>query len=444
MAELETVDIDVQPEKTEAESHKKTVFLCFKRAFDIVSSLIASVILLVPITVVAILIMIKDPGCPFYIQERMGKGGKPLKILKFRTMRKGADKLENMLSPEQLEEYKREYKLNDDPRLIGYKRPGDGSKCFGARLRQLSIDELPQIPYNILLKGDMSVVGPRPILREELEKYYSLKEQQILLSVKPGLTGYWQAYARNGAKYQIGGGSATEYGAVLCEQNDTSVGYKDNNQDDKCSIAAQRCEINEQPKPVYEFFKRIFDIVVALVCLTVGLPVYIIIAVAIMIDDFGNPFFVQERIGYKGKPFLMVKFRTMFVHSEDMKKDLMEQNEYESVHFKIKNDPRITHVGKFLRKTSLDEITQAVNLLTGSMSVIGPRAFVKSEQEQLPNDRLCVKPGLSCYWQIADTANMTYDEQLELDYKYIRERGFATDLKIIFKTIATIVKGKNC
>ena len=85
--------------------------------------------------------------------------------------------------------------------------------------------------------------------------------------------------------------------------------------------------IEFKPKPVYDFFKRVFDIVVAVICLTVGLPVYIIIAAAIMIDDFGNPFFVQERIGYKGKPFLMVKFRTMYAHSDDMKVDLMEQNE---------------------------------------------------------------------------------------------------------------------
>ena len=212
MAELETAEIAGQQVQTEAapietiEFQPKPVYDFFKRVFDIVSSLIASIILIIPIAVVAILIMIKDPGNPFYIQTRVGKGGKPLKILKFRTMRKGADKLENMLTPEQLEEYKKEYKLDDDPRLIGYIKQGDGSKCFGARLRQFSIDELPQIPYNILLKGDMSVVGPRPILREELEKYYTPEQQKALLSVKPGLTGYWQAYARNGAKYQIGGG----------------------------------------------------------------------------------------------------------------------------------------------------------------------------------------------------------------------------------------------
>ena len=122
----------------------------------------------------------------------------------------------------------------------------------------------------------------------------------------------------------------------------------------------------------------------------------------------------------------------------------MAENEYDCVHFKMKNDPRITRVGRFLRRTSLDEIPQAINLLTGTMSVIGPRPFIPSEQAQLPDDRLCVKPGLSCYWQITDTTKMGYDEQIELDYKYIRERGIATDLKIILKTIMHIFKGWNC
>ena len=182
----------------------RPVYAFFKRAADFVLSFIASIILLIPMSVIAAAIMIKDPGNPFYMQTRVGKNGKDLRILKFRTMRNGADKLENMLTPEQLEEYKREYKIDDDPRLIGYKKPGDGKTCFGARLRQLSIDELPQIVWNICLKGDMSLVGPRPILMEELERYYTPEQQDALLSVKPGLTGYWQAYARNNAKYDTG------------------------------------------------------------------------------------------------------------------------------------------------------------------------------------------------------------------------------------------------
>ncbi|MCH5196214.1 MAG: sugar transferase [Oscillospiraceae bacterium] len=180
---------------------KQTAFLFFKRLFDIISSFLVSILLIVPIAVIAAVIVIKDHGNPFYIQTRVGKDGKPIKILKFRTMCMDADKLEKMLTPEQLEEYKREFKLDYDPRLIGFKEKGDEKKCFGARLRQLSIDELPQIPYNILIKGDMSVVGPRPILREELEMNYTPEQQKELLSVRPGLTGYWQAYARNNAGY---------------------------------------------------------------------------------------------------------------------------------------------------------------------------------------------------------------------------------------------------
>ena len=202
--------------------------------------------------------------------------------------------------------------------------------------------------------------------------------------------------------------------------------------------------IEVKPKPVYEFFKRAFDIVVSLICLTVGLPVYLIIALAIVIDDPGNPFFVQDRVGKNGKVFKMVKFRTMRKDAEKIKVNLAEQNEYKSVHFKIENDPRVTKVGKFLRKTSLDETPQAINLLLSDMTVIGPRAFIPSEQSLLPDDRLQVKPGLSCYWQLADTTKMSDEEQLELDYRYIRERGVRTDLKIIFATVKSVFKGGNC
>lgn len=192
---------DVQ--RTE-EPKKKPLYDFFKRAFDIAVSLIASIILLLPMIVISILISVKDKGNPFYFHERIGKNGAAIRVCKFRSMKKGADDLERTLTPEQLEEYRKEFKLRDDPRLIGYKNPGDGRKCFGAKLRRMSIDELPQIFFNILVKGNMSVVGPRPILREELEKNYMPEEQGLLLSVKPGLTGYWQVYARNNAEYASG------------------------------------------------------------------------------------------------------------------------------------------------------------------------------------------------------------------------------------------------
>jgi len=208
-------------------------------------------------------------------------------------------------------------------------------------------------------------------------------------------------------------------------------------------VVMVKSNVTIKKKPVYDFLKRFADILISLVGLTCGLPFFIIIAIVVMIDDFGNPFFMQERIGKDGKAFNMFKFRTMFMHADEMKVDLLEQNEYESVHFKMSNDPRITKVGKFLRKTSLDELPQILNVLLGHMTIIGPRPFVRSEQDQLPSDRLLVKPGLSCYWQITDTVKMSDEDQLELDYKYIRERSIGTDIKIILATIKMVLGGGN-
>ena len=208
MAESDIADAEIS-ESAAAESEEvifvqKPVYDFFKRAFDIVSTLIVTIILLIPLAVIAFVIILKDKGHPFYAHKRVGKNFSEIKVYKFRSMKIGADDLEKMLTPEQLAEYKKEYKLVDDPRLIGYKAPGDGLKCFGAKLRRTSIDEFPQIVVNILILGNMSVVGPRPILRSELEENYTPEEQKLLLSVKPGLTGYWQAYARNKVGYENG------------------------------------------------------------------------------------------------------------------------------------------------------------------------------------------------------------------------------------------------
>lgn len=183
---------------------KRNLYLLVKRCFDFLTSLCISLLLLIPVGILALIIVLKDPGNPFYVQKRVGMNGKELPMVKLRSMRKGADHLEDMLTAEQLEQYKREYKLDDDPRLIGWAKSGDNKKCFGAFLRKTSLDELPQIIWNICVRGNMSVVGPRPILKDELEKNYAPEEQKLLLSVKPGLTGYWQAYARNNAGYEDG------------------------------------------------------------------------------------------------------------------------------------------------------------------------------------------------------------------------------------------------
>lgn len=192
--------------QTERQSNRVAclAYLGTKRCFDIVFSLIATVLLAIPVAVLCMVIMCKDFGNPFYVHQRVGKGGKIFRMLKLRSMRMGADDLNSMLSPKQLEEYRKEYKIDDDPRLIGWGKTGDCTRCFGAFLRRLSLDEIPQIFWNILIKGNMSLVGPRPILCEEMEANYTAEEQKLLTSVKPGLTGYWQAYARNNATYKTG------------------------------------------------------------------------------------------------------------------------------------------------------------------------------------------------------------------------------------------------
>lgn len=169
---------------------------CVKRIFDFVSSFIASIILIIPCIIIAAVIFVANPGNPFFVQERIGKDGKVIKMVKFRSMIKGADDLKNMLTPEEYRQYQKEFKLDNDPRLLPHN--------IGKYIRKLSLDELPQIIFNICIKGNMSVVGPRPILPEELRMNYTPEQRKVLTSVKPGLTGYWQAYARNNVGYENG------------------------------------------------------------------------------------------------------------------------------------------------------------------------------------------------------------------------------------------------
>lgn len=177
-----------------AKTNSKTGYEVMKRVFDFVCSLVVSIFALIPGLIIAAVIMVIDPGNPFYSQTRVGKNGKDIKVYKFRSMIKNADDLENVLTPEEYEEYLKEFKLENDPRLLPH--------GIGKFIRSTSLDELPQILINICMLGNMSVVGPRPILRDELEEMYTVTEQRQLLSVKPGLTGYWQAFARNRIGYE--------------------------------------------------------------------------------------------------------------------------------------------------------------------------------------------------------------------------------------------------
>ncbi len=201
-------------------------------------------------------------------------------------------------------------------------------------------------------------------------------------------------------------------------------------------------------KKVYWFFRRAQDIFFSALALIVLSPVFLILALMIYIDDpHGSPFFVQERIGRKGKPFKFIKFRSMVVNAEAQLDDLQHLNEKDGPMFKIKNDPRITRIGKFIRKTSLDELPQLFNILRGDMSIVGPRPCLPKEYAQF-NDyqrqKVYVQPGLTCYWQIQPHRDqISFDDWIDLDIKYVKERSFLVDWKIIFMTVGAVFRGSG-
>lgn len=197
---------------------------------------------------------------------------------------------------------------------------------------------------------------------------------------------------------------------------------------------------------VYFLVKRVFDIVASVLALIVLSPVFLITAIAIKLEDGGPVIFAQDRTGWKGKTFRMYKFRSMCVGAEKYHEKLLERNELDGPAFKMKHDPRITKVGRFIRRTSIDELPQLVNIIKGDMSVVGPRPLVVREAEQcLPwqKHRLEMKPGLTCYWQCSGRSDIPFEEWMELDLKYIREAGIGTDLKIIWKTVGVVIRGNG-
>lgn len=201
-------------------------------------------------------------------------------------------------------------------------------------------------------------------------------------------------------------------------------------------------EICEKRSPLYRFFKRFFDVFLSVAVLICFSPFWLIIATAIWIEDKGPVLYVQERYGLNGKVFRMYKFRSMCRDAEKLHKNLLKRNELDGPAFKMKNDPRVTRVGRILRRTSLDEIPQLINIIKGEMSIVGPRPLVTYEAEQCDeyqNLRLLMKPGLTCYWQCSGRSNVTFDEWIGMDLRYIREAGFWVDLKIIFRTIMAVL-----
>ena len=194
----------------------------------------------------------------------------------------------------------------------------------------------------------------------------------------------------------------------------------------------------------YWVLRRAQDIVFSLLALILLAPLALVISLAIVLDSPGDgAIFRQRRVGRDGKLFWLYKFRTMCPDAEKRLNELLKLNQMDGPVFKIKGDPRITRVGRFLRKTSLDELPQLLNVLQGDMSIVGPRPALPREVElysDYQRQRLYVTPGLSCYWQIAPHRNeMSFDEWVALDLKYIQERSFWVDWKIIFLTVRAML-----
>ena len=199
-----------------------------------------------------------------------------------------------------------------------------------------------------------------------------------------------------------------------------------------------------QPKegPIYLFFKRAMDIIGSLCGIILLSPLLIIVALAIKIEDpKGSIFFSQQRCGKDNKLFPMYKFRSMVSNAEELLEELMEHNEMDGPVFKIKDDPRITRVGKFIRKTSIDELPQLFNILKGDMSIVGPRPAIPHEVAEYSHyhkQRLLVKPGLTCIWQVSGRNSIGFDEWMEMDLEYIEKRNLWMDIKLIFKTVGVL------
>ena len=216
---------------------------------------------------------------------------------------------------------------------------------------------------------------------------------------------------------------------------------------DEVAIAIDFSEVLAKESILYSITKRLIDIVGSLCGIILLSPLFLIVAILIKLEDpKGKVFFAQERNGRYPKTFKMYKFRSMVHNAEDLLKDLMDRNEQTGPVFKINDDPRITKVGKFIRKTSIDELPQLFNVLKGDMSLVGPRPAIPREVDQYNSyqmQRLAVKPGLTCIWQVSGRNNIGFDEWVEMDIEYIKTRNLWLDIKLIFKTVGVLFGDDN-
>lgn len=197
----------------------------------------------------------------------------------------------------------------------------------------------------------------------------------------------------------------------------------------------------EEGRLGYCFLKRTMDVICSLVGLIILSPIFLVVTILIRVESEGNAIFAQERVGKNGKRFKMYKFRSMVVNAEELKDKLTSKNEMTGPMFKMKDDPRITKIGKFIRKTSIDELPQLINVFKGEMSLVGPRPSLPKEVMKFEDwmmKRLEVKPGLTCYWQVSGRNDIGFEDWMKLDVKYVKERNTFVDVMLVFKTVGVL------
>lgn len=215
---------------------------------------------------------------------------------------------------------------------------------------------------------------------------------------------------------------------------------------DNINTSNQQVEITYKAtdKVAYNIVKRLADVVISLIAIILLSPIFMIVAIVIRLDSNGKIIFGHQRIGKNMKSFKIYKFRTMYENSEEIFNSFTEEQKKEYyINFKLDNDPRITKVGDFLRRTSLDELPQLINIIKGDMSIVGPRPIVNKEIEkygEYAETVFSVLPGLTGYWQANGRSDTTYEERVQLDMHYIKNRSLTMDIKIILKTFVSVIK----
>ena len=378
----------------------------FIRFIDILGGLVG-VLIWIPIILFAFIEKVKNsvPGPLIYVQKRIGKNGKIFRL----------------------------YKLNTSA----------------------PISEFPQF-INVLF-GQMTLVGPRPYTTEEvpkMEAYYD-----IITKAKPGITGVYQISGKRKITFEerldldlhyiLNSSVALNFKILLITlfvtlKRDRSEFYEQ-------AIYSQMPQVTVTDyltTKITLFIKRVIDIIGSLIGIVMLIPLTLIVGLINVISRENGPlFYTQERIGKNGKHFKMYKYRSMVVNAEEKLKTMLEKDEELRKEFeenrKLKNDPRITKIGKILRKTSLDEFPQFINVLKGEMSLVGPRAVIDDEIELFGNQKdkfLSVKPGITGYWAANGRSNTTYEERVEMEVYYADNMSILLDIKILFKTVLSVIK----